>query len=183
MMLFSLAEVLADECDLLVVLVAFHRELGASTVLPALDSRGLAQALRYDSCGVWVIGGVKVVKVLSMATEFEMAAMHPAMLEVAQGRFKRYTRGYELKSYVAPERETEAYRRARGVPDEDLVKRLLAIWAMHDVRADAPSRFAWDLNRQVQAGEFWHEVAECLPLRGEKLEALSGVQDEKGKSD
>lgn len=88
MMMFTLAEGLARESNLLVTLVAFHRELTASTTIPAMDARGLDSAMRFDSCGIWVIGGVSLVKVLSMATELEMAALHLAMLEVSQGRFK-----------------------------------------------------------------------------------------------
>jgi hypothetical protein len=171
MMLFCLGDLLAEECSLLVSLIAFHRELGSTTVIPALDQRGLREAMRYDSCGIWLVGGVQMVKVLSPATELEMAALHPAKLEVAQGRFKRYTRGYPLKSYIAPAAEGEAYRRARGVPDDNLVKRLLTIWEMHEVRQQLGHAFAWEVDRPFHAGPFWQEVADCLPRRGEQLEA------------
>ena len=155
MLMFTLAEGLARESNLLVTLVAFHRELTSSTTIPAMDARGLDAAMRFDSCGIWIIGGVSLVKVLSMATELEMAGLHPAMLEVSQGRFKKYTRGYPRKSYLMPAESCEAYRRACEVPDDQLLKRLLSLWSCPAVIERSESKFSWQLDRKGQAGDFW----------------------------
>jgi len=57
---------------------------------------------------VWIVGGIRRVRSLSLRSHCLLGAMHPALLETSAGNLapnascKVYSRGYSAKSYLMP---------------------------------------------------------------------------------
>jgi hypothetical protein len=101
---------------LLCELVCSHREICTVEPVHLLAPDGLTQSMRYDSCGIWVVGGVVHVKRLTVDSQCLAGALHPAFLELVSGELKKMVRGYPLVSYVTSGIGDEELRRAREEP-------------------------------------------------------------------
>lgn len=172
MALFKFSESMAEFGGLLVQLVAHHREVTPTTALAGLDGRSLLASMRFDSCGIWLVGGVFQVHSLSVDTQCVMAAMHPALLQ-AHGReqFKQYTRGYPLKSYMKPSDDDCSYHRACETPSDHALDQVLACWRAHSMEMVKPNLWQWEMNPHFDDAGPWFHCANCLPKTGEQMEA------------
>ena len=172
MALFKVSESLAEFGGLLVQLVAHHREINPTTALAGLDARGLLASMRFDSCGIWLVGGVFHVSTLSVDTQCVMAAMHPALLHTSgREQFKQYTRGYALKSYMKPSDDDCSYHRACELPSDHAVDLVLACWRAHSMEMVKPNVWQWEMNPPLDTADPWVHCANCLPKTGEQMEA------------
>lgn len=177
MLLVALSEAMQCYCGLDVQLVASHKELSVSTPVDLTSQRGVEAALRLDSCGIWVVGGVRQVRALSVDAQCLAGAMHPAFLEFRAGRLVAYNRGYRLHSYSWPrDRDDPTYRRACAVPKEETLLQIAELWRAHDMRRDEEAplgqrRWTWELDPATLSAEGWQRVATALPKPGEEWQA------------
>jgi len=168
----------------LVQLVAHHREVTPTSALAGLDGRGLLASMRFDSCGIWLVGGVFHVSSLSVDTQCVMAAMHPALLHMrGRGEFRQYTRGYQLKSYMKPSDDDCSYHRAREVPSDHALDLVLACWRAHSMELVRPNVWQWEMNPSLDAADPWVHCANCLPKTGEQMEAKTKTDGGEQKTD
>lgn len=153
-------------------LVAHHREIAMTTALAGYDERGLLASMRFDSCGIWLVGGVFRVRTLSVDFQCIAGAMHLALLHLAKDKFKQYTRGYPLTAYAKPSEADFSYHRAREVPSSQAVDQVLACWRFHQMEPVQANLWQWQMHPSEHASEEWVHCANCLPTTGEQMEAL-----------
>lgn len=177
MALFILGESMAEHCNLLVQLVASHKEMGSTTALAGFDARALRQQLRFDSCGVWIVGGIFRVRQLSTAYQCVMGAMHPAMLHAERGVFKKFNRGYGLSAYMKPSAADKSYHRACEVPGEEDIDKVLKLWDAHEIQQLGHNAYRWSLELGYFEAERWAECARMLPKGGEMMQVTLELSD------
>ena len=175
--IFILAGLLRDECGLLVEMVAHHSELAINEPVDMLCSRGLRSALRRDTMGIWMVGGVMWVRSLTLDSQCLAGAMHPAFLERDSGRFKCFQRGFATSTFALPSGDdSPECLRAREVPYEIACRQVARLWQAHDLRpvgqCSQARQFQWRMDPAAAAADEWVQVATALPKPGEEWQAL-----------
>ena len=170
---FILAEVLRAE-GLLVELVAHHSELATNAPVNLIDTRGVRDALRRDTCGIWMVGGVTWVRSLTLDSQCLAGAVHPCLLERDGERFRCYQRGFKTSTFAMPPGDAAIeHLRASEVPNEVTLRKVAQIWAAHDLVPLRPGSFEWRLDASASAADEWVQVASALPKPGEEWQALT----------
>ena len=154
-------------------LVAHHAEMATNAPVNLMDDRGVRKALRYDSCGVWLVGGVLSVRSLSLASQCLVGSLHPALLERRQGRYVCVVRGYEKTSYMQPPEGSSEASRLEELPGEAILSQVIHNWKLHGLKK-LPHKDSWQwmVDVRAESGNTWQEVAMALPKSGEQLGAL-----------
>lgn len=174
--LFLFGESMAEFAGLLVQLVASHREVAMTSALAGLDDRGLRKQMRFDSCGIWLVGGVYKVRTLSVDLQCLSGAIHPALLHVKdRTKFKHFQRGYPWESYMRPAEEDSWLHHAGELPAEESIDLILGAWAQHRMEPLGAKMFKWELDLRETSHEQWVHCADCLPKSGEQFEAAGRV--------
>lgn len=173
-----LISALMHDVGLLVQLVAHHREFSFNERVNLCSREGILAALRSDTCGIWIVGGVTTVRSLHIETQVEHGALHPAFLERHKGVFKCFQRGFASGSLDLPpggEAGTESLR-ASEVPSDECVDTVVRAWNAHGmtpVGKQPGGQWRWDLDPREETVEDWKEVAEILPKPGEQWQVIS----------
>ena len=174
MAVWAMTEIFAMHTGLVVQLVAHHREVGIQEPVNLMDARGVQQALRHDSMGIWIIGPVNAVHCLSLETQCLAGALHPACMSMDGPRFKLFHRGYPFRSFTRPADDSPYYARACGVPSNECLHQVVDLWNSHQMtRTEAQRReWTWNIDPGLIASAEWVSVATALPRRGEEWAVL-----------
>ena len=83
--LFVIAPMLAER-GIEAFLMGHHVELDPTVPLRAHDAESVSASLRYDSCGIWLLGPRGITKPLAADSRVVLGAMHAFYLEVQRGQ-------------------------------------------------------------------------------------------------
>ena len=127
-------------------LVAQHAEIDPLQPLRTLSDQTVAESVRFDSCGIWIIGPRFVCKPLTWDTRVVLAAMHAYYLEEEdqwrkgpgpsrQRGYRRQGRGFPMATYCGDV----------AVPTLSplTLDAVMRVWAAHEVQTLSDKADVW----------------------------------------
>ena len=142
---FVMADLLAAQ-GIEAFLVAQHAEIDPLQPLRTLNDQTVAESVRFDSCGIWIIGPRFVCKPLTWDTRVVLAAMHAFYLEEQD----------QWRSGPGPSRQRGYSRQGRGfaattycgnvvVPRLDplTLDCVMRVWQAHEVQQLSDKADVW----------------------------------------
>ena len=137
--LFVIGDLLAD-WGIEAFLMAQHAEMDPLQPLRTLNDETVAESMRFDSCGIWIIGPRYICKPLTWDTRVVLAAMHAYYLEADAdpshpGNYSRLSRGFPASTYVG---NVAVPRLSPSTLDA-----VLRVWGAHEIQQLSDKADVW----------------------------------------